>query len=400
MVPQMAEAILNEICGVHPEIKWVTDPYAGSGTILTEAILRGLSFAGSDVNPLAVLICRAKAGPFFPNAIHRSTDRLLSRIKSDYKQDVEVSFPGINKWFREDVQIELSRIRRCIQQEASRNIRRFFWVALAEAVRLTSNSRTSTFKLHVRPPTDLAFRQIHAIEVFERILTRNVGYMDDLSGLLKAKRLTDHGHYTGKVVIHLGDSRKPSALRYQRCDLLISSPPYGDNVTTVPYGQFSFLPLQWIDLDDIDPNANAQYLRTTHEIDSRSLGGSRRVKPDVQQGLVARSATLGRLLDRLDREAGDRAGRVIAFFRDLDRSLPQILRTLTPGSLMIWVLGNRRVGAIQVALDDVLQELLEHRGASLVVKLARRIPSKRMAVKNRIAKTMSAENILVMRKAV
>jgi len=400
MVPQMAEAILNEVRAVHPEIKWVTDPYAGSGTILTEVMLRGLSFAGSDVNPLAVLICRAKAGPFFPNAIHSSTDRLLGRIKADHKHDIDVSFSGINKWFREDVRVELSRVRRCIRQEASRNTRRFFWVALAEAVRLTSNSRTSTFKLHIRPPTDMASRQIHTIDIFERILVRNVGYMNDLSRLLKAKQLTDHGHYTGKVVVCLRDSRKPSQLGRQRYDLLISSPPYGDNVTTVPYGQFSFLPLQWIDLDDVDANAKPEYLRTTHEIDSRSLGGSRRVKPDVRQGLVARSPTLRRLLGRLDHGAGDGTGRVTAFFQDLDKSLSQILHTLRPGSLMIWVLGNRRVGATQVPLDQVLQELLQHRGAKLVVKLARRIPSKRMAMKNRIAKTMSAESILVMRKAV
>jgi hypothetical protein len=66
----------------------------------------------------------------------------------------------------------------------------------------------------------------------------------------------------------------------------------------------------------------------------------------------------------------------------------------------VWVLGNRRVAGMQVPLDCILRELLENHGAKLVVKLSRRIPSKRMALKNNIAKTMSAESILVMRKAI
>jgi hypothetical protein len=399
MVPQMVEAILNEICVVHPEIQWVTDPYAGSGTVLTEAMLRGLSFAGNDINPLAILLCRAKGGPFFADALCRSRDGLLSNIKADEKRDVEISFSGIDKWFSEDVQIDLSRIRRWIRHEKSRITRRFLWVALAETVRLTSNSRTSTFKLHIRPAADLKLRQIDAARVFEQILLRNINYIDEFMRLLRAKKLTKRGQYTGKVIISLGDSCTLSPPVSGGCDLLISSPPYGDNVTTVPYGQFSFLPLQWIDLNDIDSNAKSDCLRTTHEIDFRSLGGSRRMKPDVRKSIAGNSAALGRLLDHLDGES-DQPQRVTAFFRDLNSGLSQILKTLRPGSLMVWVLGNRRVAGMQVPLDCILRELLENHGAKLVVKLSRRIPSKRMALKNNIAKTMSAESILVMRKAI
>ncbi|XZJ61947.1 hypothetical protein ACSXEL_17120 (plasmid) [Clostridium perfringens] len=32
-------------------------------------------------------------------------------------------------------------------------------------------------------------------------------------------------------------------------DLLITSPPYGDSKTTVAYGQFSRLSLQWLNLE-------------------------------------------------------------------------------------------------------------------------------------------------------
>ena len=80
--------------------------------------------------------------------------------------------------------------------------------------------------------------------------------------------------YLGKLTIELHDSRLPDTRSTQH-DILISSPPYGDNITTVPYGQNAYLPLQWIDLDDIEECVtNSDCLQTTHEIDRRSLGGS------------------------------------------------------------------------------------------------------------------------------
>jgi len=85
--------------------------------------------------------------------------------------------------------------------------------------------------------------------------------------------------------------------------------------------------------------------------------------------------------------------------RDLDGCLDPILKSLRPGGLMVWTLGNRKVGGIRVPLDCILEDLLNAHRATLLCKLTRRISSKRMAPKNSIAETMSSETILVMRKA-
>jgi hypothetical protein len=157
--------------------------------------------------------------------------------------------------------------------------------------------------------------------------------------------------------------------------------------------------LQWIDLADIDPTATDDYLCSTHEIDSRSLGGSKRITNGVHDDLTGRSPALARCLDKLDGQPDDRTKRVLAFFRDLDACIDPILTSLRPGGLMIWALGNRKVGGKRVPLDAVLAELLSAHNASLICRLKRRISSKRMAPKNNIAETMSTETILVMRKA-
>jgi site-specific DNA-methyltransferase (cytosine-N4-specific) len=397
MVPQVARAVLEQACEVHPEIECVGDPFAGSGTILTESLARGLSFCGTDINPLAILLCRVKTGPFFVDALEEKASTLLARIDADTATRIEVDFPNRDKWFRADVQVALSRIRRAIVREESSWARRFFWVGMAEAVRLCGNTRTSTFKLHIREAEDIATRRFDAVGVFKKAVERNLKHMADQETCLQEEGLLNRGHYRKAVSLALGDTRRQS--HRALADIILTSPPYGDNASTVPYGQYSYLPLQWIELGDIDPRATVEHLRSTHEIDACSLGGSRRIKTDDRDRLIERSPTFKRCLARLRDEPSDRANRVTAFFRDLDDCLESILKGLRPSGLMVWTLGNRRVGGQRIALDAILAELLAVHRASLLCRLTRRISSKRMALRNSIADTMSTESILVMRKA-
>ena len=397
MVPQVAEAILRQACSVHSDIERVGDPFSGSGTILTESMMRGLAFSGTDINPLAVLLCRVKSGPFFINALKEKAKALNARIDEDGQFVVEANFPNRDKWFARDVQVALSKIRRAVREEKALWARRFFWVAQAETARVTSNSRTSTFKLHIRAQEDLDSRIINPINLFKKVLARNVEHYED-----KAKRLSEsgqlsHGYYQREIEISLADVREVK--KDADLDIIITSPPYGDNATTVPYGQYSYLPLQWIDLNDIDEKIDDSYLVSTHEIDTRSLGGSKRVKQEDIDHIVNRSPAFRNYIRSLDGQPRDRALRVSAFFRDLDACLTPILRGLRPGGLMVWTLGNRKVGGERVPLDRILADLLQEHNATMLRKLTRRIPTKRMAIKNNVADTISNETILVMRKA-
>lgn len=398
MVPQMARTVLEQACVIHPEIERVGDPFVGSGTILTESMFRGLSFTGMDINPLAILLCRVKAGPFFIGALTEKVQQVIFRIEADPYSNVEVNFINRDKWFQSDVQVALSKIRRAILREDSLWARRFFWIGLAEAVRLTSNSRTSTYKLHIRPYDEIRSRNYDAIGIFKKTINRNLQHMKDKSNCLIREGYLSRGHYRKEVDITFGDTRHVPQSSY--CDVILTSPPYGDNSTTVPYGQYSYLPLQWIDLADIDPAANAEHLRSTHQLDTQSLGGSMSIKKTDQEALTDKSPALMHYLRRLKNQPADRSKRIISFFRDLDACLDPILGGLRPDGLIVWVLGNRKVGGIRVPLDLILSELLAAHKTTLLCSLKRRIPSKRMAIKNNHTDTMSTETILVMRKAI
>ena len=398
MVPQVVRAVLEQVCSVHPEIKRVGDPFSGSGTILTESMMRGLAFTGTDINPLAVLLCRVKSGPFFIGALKEKVQTLEARIDGDRQSAIELRFSNQDKWFSKEVQIALSKLRRAIRKEHSLWARRFFWVALAEVVRNASNSRTSTFKLHIRAQSDIERRACHPLAIFKNTLLRNVQCYEEQAMRLSRTGYILRGRYGNDVEVSLADIHHVEG--QAKCDIIITSPPYGDNATTVPYGQYSYLPLRWIDLNDIERTIDPDCLVSTHEIDSRSLGGSKRVKQSEIDSISDHSPAFTNYIDGLSGQPRDRKLRVAAFFRDLDGCLDQILNGLRNGGLMVWTLGNRSVGGKRVPLDEILAELLEAHDARLLCKLTRRIPSKRMAPKNNIADTICNETILVMRKEV
>ena len=181
------------------------------------------------------------------------------------------------KWFKSDVSIALSKIRRAIQHEEEIRIRRLLWVILAETIRLTSNDRTTTYKLHARPIEEIEYRCLSPIDIFEVLAAQSADDMIKFKHSLSQAGYIRGNHYINSIKLALGSTTDTMPTNHNiglnLFELLVTSPPYGDNTSTITYGQHSYLPLQWIALDDIDPMANEFFLRTTQEIDRRSLGG-------------------------------------------------------------------------------------------------------------------------------
>ena len=234
---------------------------------------------------------------------------------------------------------------------------------------------------------------------FERVVRRNLHAHEEFcSSLLTRERLSRPTRYAGNLTVELHDSRLPDTRQH---DILISSPPYGDNNSTVPYGQNAYLPLQWIDLDDIEEDLSfSDCLRTTCEIDRRSLGGYRRrgVLTKVYASVIARSRTLRTTIQALSSLPRDRSARVLSFVNDLNTALEAAAASIQPNGYLIWTLGNRRVGNHEVPLHRILGELLLGYDCSFVASIERPIPAKRMAFRNCISETIKHERVLILRK--
>ena len=395
MVPKLQRQLINTFVSWDPTITTVYDPFLGSGTVMTEAMLRGLDFFGGDINPLAILIARAKSEVFNTALLTENLYSIISRAKNRTNTSSPNGFDNIRKWFEPHVIAGLQRLRTAIMACDDEQVRRFWWVTLAETIRLASNSRTSTVKLHIRPPAEVS-RRPDPIPLFERIARHNLQVMKLQQQLLEARGYLDHHSYSGSVQLRVGDVLTTEW--NETADLMVTSPPYGDNHTTVTYGQASYLPLQWIDRNDITDGSD-DCVENTHRLDTLSLGGrKRRVYPRLES-LLDRSEHLRRVHDALANEPYDRRSRVISFYSDLDERLGRILSNLRYGGILAWTTGDRTVGGIKIEMAPILQELLSQR-TEYVTSLSREIPQsrKRMPKRNASATTMRDETILVLRR--
>ena len=172
---------------------------------------------------------------------------------------------------------------------------------------------------------------------------------------------------------------------------------YGDNRTTVPYGQYSYLPLQWIAPNDIPGKKLYNYLISAEEIDKHSLGGTSHNKDHVLNDIKTKSETLKKMIEKLANDKQKRQYKVASFFYDMNLALKNITNQMADGAFMVFTLGNRRVANEVVPMNLIMRELLETHGAMFITEIFRDIPAKRMASKNRNSLTMTEESILVMR---
>ncbi|MFG3025187.1 hypothetical protein ACGFZQ_42965 [Streptomyces sp. NPDC048254] len=395
MVPQLQGALLDDVLEVDATVSSVLDPFMGSGTVLLESARRGLSFFGADINPLAVLLSEVKSRPHDIQRLEEVRARVASKAAADTSEIIAVDFINRDKWFRRDVAIALSRLRRAICEEPERVERQVLWVALAETIRLVSNSRTSTVKLHAYSPADIAKRVLDAHGTFLRILAEHIDQLRDQAailheGLSRSPKLT--------ISCKPGDARTMPHSGDPVSDVLMTSPPYGDNITTVTYGQHSYLPLQWMSPDDV-PGLTPELLLATRSIDSASLGGKLKDRLPEAEELCARSPAFQSCFEKM--QARDRNARVrlTAFTADLDESLDSIVARLRDHAWMFWTLGERRISGITVPTVSIVRDLLCDRGARHIETLERKIPahSKRMALRNASVETMNTESVLVMR---
>jgi len=396
MVPEMQGELIDAIQSVDSNITTVFDPFVGSGTTMGESMMRGLDFVGHDINPLAILACEVKSGPLYVNKLNEKIDCLLNTIEQVNSSEVAVSFKGIDKWFLKEVQLELSTIYLAIKAEPSKWARKIFWLALSNTVRSTCNSRSSTYKLHIKSEEQID-KIGSAKDIFKKNLLKSIENIRAQKEILTKNGYLKRSKSISKITIKNVDAKLRKKSK-QKFDLLISSPPYGDNSTTVTYGQFSYLPLQWIDLSDINEKIEPSILSYQNGIDSSSLGGSLKESEDKRIKLTNRSSSLETCIEKILKVNPDNTKKLISFVFDLDLSLKNTIDELRDNAYMIWTLGNRRISDIEVPLDKIMRELLESRGCTYVYEIERMIPSKRMASRNQIASTMGKESVLIMRR--
>lgn len=389
MVPSMQGDIIDAVLGVAGQNCHVVDPFVGSGTVMTEALLRGIDFTGIDINPLAVLVCEAKAAIDRGVNVAGAANDALDAIRFDIDEGVDVDFPGLTKWFSPIAASQLSKVRRAIKAVENQEARKVLWTAFAETIRQTSNSRTSTYKLHIRAEGS-EFPADRILEVFDNCLKGTISSAATYRRLIAGRRRVP------KSSLHCGDIRSvPFECATAGHTIIVTSPPYGDNQTTIPYGQFSYLALQWICPNDLKLGGT-HLTSNTHSLDSASLGGSLK---DAE----VRAARISGVSPAFDRLANQHrlegvvpsARKVWSFISDFFEAIQRVHDQTHTSAHWVITTGNRTAGGKQIPFDTICKEMLSYFGGSPVASVRRKLPSKRMPSKNSMGDMITTETTLV-----
>lgn len=433
MVCPISRNIIRMVKELQP-VHALFDPFAGSGTVLVEGMLSGIeTVAGNDINPLALLLTKVKTTPIKHDLLVKETDSLLSRISSrrselswaldsidsyiidtlgldvadkkgwgdeapkyleqfceEKKLDIIVpDFKNLGYWFRPRVILELSIIKTEIEKIQDKDVRDFIFIALSESIRFVSNRRNGEFKMFRMPVAKVHTFNPDVFNEFKKILIRNIDKMQDFCEALEK----ENAH--PKVSVFRNDACTLTDAPDDTYDLIITSPPYGDSRTTVAYGEYSRLSLQWINLFDL----------TEKEIMGvdRSLMGGKKYRNGFE--FTLQSPTLRESLERIKDTDVERAGDVYSFYADLDASIKSVAAKTCSGGYQFWVVGNRTVKNELLKTDVIITELAPQYGLTSIFTVDRNIPNKVMPSQNSptnvsgaTGSTMTMEHIIILRK--
>jgi len=392
MIPQIAHRLIERYSNPYD---LVLDPFCGSGTVLTEARLMRSHYPeraepcpprnaiGNDINPLALLLAKVKSKSIAPHKFDENTAFLLRTVEESIIQlrkgqlNVEApedkTFPNITHWFKDYVINELAVIRQSINNLSDGDFRDFANVCFSLTVRKVSNiyNPGDTFIKRLSPDKLEKYRP--------DVLTTFKQYTIDAARTMKTfSRIS----FTDvEINVTFVDARN---LPYSdnSVDLIVTSPPYGEERNTISYTRWSKLSSLWLGYE-------SSFIR---RMEKASLGG--RDNPSLETP----SPTLSEILKETSKKDSELAKAAASFFRDYYRCLEEMHRVLRKGHFCCIVIGNRSLKRKRLPMDIITKEFGDRVGFAHEKTYYRKIPTKAIPWVCAKGETIARENVIILKK--
>lgn len=362
MIPQLARRLIDSYA---PADGVVFDPFCGGGSVLVESVNSGRSAIGRDINPLAVLISKAKTTPINILDAYWMLERIIA------KTDPVAQPPQIDRnlsyWFKSEHTGPIHSLRQSIASLVADAdpMHPLFLAIFSSMVRDVSLTYRNEVRLRKMTPDAIARFEVDPIVRFKERGKKAIAAISTLPGAARAD-------------VAVGNVQA-MALEDNQCAALVCSPPYGDERNGVSYAQFSKNMLGWL---GHSPDEIKKYKTLT-----LGWGNSLRVAPA--------SPTLDAALNSIV-NFPEAVRQAVAFYADYQIALGEMAR-VTKGPIII-VIGQRVLRDTVFDNGAVTADLMANLGVSLSEVFYRRLPSKRLPKMRKFGAAISTETILVFQK--
>lgn len=406
--PQLARALLT-IAGIkRGEV--VLDPMCGSGTTPVEASLLGYAAFGVDMNPLSVLMSRAKCAilKVSPDALATEYESLKADVLKPHKTGDKLTWfehlpekdrAYLAAWFSPQVLADLDIVAARVHDTHDPACRDLFRLCLSNILRRVSWQKEADLRVRkeIRPDADM-----DAIAEFVNELGRTVRTV--LAFLYEEQTCEP-----GPTQVMDGDARAlvtgnaPLVHLKGKVRAIVTSPPYA---TALPYLDTDRLSLSYLGLLSRPDHRARDY----DMIGNREVTESRRRAywAEYQQHRNDLPKDVTTVIDRIHKlnessQVGFRRRNLSAllarYFLDMRQVFQNMAALLKPGGPAFVVVGNNHTIAGGQHTDIETDQLLSSTGQSVGLTLEQAI-SMEMLVSRDIFKNnaVASETILCFRK--
>jgi len=375
---------------------YLLDPFAGSGTILLEAITNPVlkrNALGVEINPLARLISKVKTTSLNVKKI----TQYMNKIIYSYQTTINVEnyipeFKNREVWFSNNAVENLGRLRYAIHRlDADMDYKDFFWVCFSNIIRKVAKADP-----YIPPPVVLKPEKYknspskyqhlkehlknaenpNILKLFEQAVDNNKQKISLLNNSQEANK----GKVRAEVI--WDDTRKIKRGTLSECgridksfvtdlvsgsvDIIFTSPPY---LTAQKYIRTNRLELLWLGYTEKEIN----------DLEKMSIGTEKIQKSYEITRLNINS--IDSLVNYALSISFERASMVHKYFRDMIESLKEMYRLLKKGGYLILVIGDNKVLGKRVGTYRLLADAASRISFNEIVTLKDDIKSRSMMTK-------------------
>lgn len=343
----------------------VLDPFAGVGTTMVQAMLRGFRTVGFEINPYAALASRVKVGaPFldvsklkpFIHGLDTSSRKWGSK-SVEVRTAVPNGFRSRIPFFSPSVETQVLHILDFIHAIPDEVIRDLFRVAFG-SVMVSFSNYTYEPSLSTRPG---AGKPLIESENATAILVNKLRQMaKDIEWVKTHFALSPDMAGLHRVINANFMAAAEEELPRNHVDLMITSPPYMNNYH---YVRNTRPQLYWLAL--LDEHSSIKQLE--EENFGRFWQNVRTAAPLEPRFIHGK---LNALIDQLRQTRVEKgpyggpgwANYVTAYFNDAQRFSSVLKNLLKAGGLGVIVIGNSIIQGIEFKVDEFLAEIAERQG--------------------------------------